>query len=385
MRWPPSAPCSEPCRRPDRRSPGTLPMRTGGPTSVPTTSSSMPRLIVSEPLGQGVALGDRGRLLQQRRLPLVGRPAGEPVDDALQHHLVPLPVGQFRQALRARVVEPTVVHVEQAAQLAPALRAAQVHHHGAPVGGFEDAEDGGLRLAHDAGPVPLTVEDRCPVEKEQAVQQRRFDVLAITRRGPFDQRRAGTQDRQQRGGHAGQREGQPHGVVPGEEALLCAGPGVHEGLPSRLVPRRSRAAPGTDGARDETRPRRPQHGRAETEPLQRARPQVLHQQVGPVQQPQCLPVASLGGQVELDRALAPVPGREAGRIGPQRLTARPLDLYHLGAVVGEDGGRQRRGDVLADLDDLQALEDAVSGHGLPLTRACGRLRDLWAGRAPALR
>ena len=38
----------------------------------------------------------------------------------------------------------------------------------------------------------------------------------------------------------------------------------------------------------------------------------------------------------------------------ERIAAGRLDLDHLGAEVGQDAGAERRGDVVADLQDLQA-------------------------------
>ena len=86
-----------------------------------------------------------------------------------------------------------------------------------------------------AGPVSLAMEDRRGVEEEQRIEQRRLDVLAVAGRGALDQRGAGAEDGHQRGRHAGHGEGEPDRIVPGEQSLLCAGPGVHERLPARLV------------------------------------------------------------------------------------------------------------------------------------------------------
>ena len=280
-----------------------------------------------------------------------------------QHGPVPVAVGQLGQPLRARVVEPTVVDAEQPAQLAPALGAAQVHHDGAAVGRVEDAQDGRLGVAHDAGPVSLAVEDRCRVEEEQPVEQRRLDVLAVAGRLALDQRGAGAEHRQQRGGHAGHREGEPDRVVAGEETLLCAGPGVDERLPSRLVARRAACCPRRVMEHVTRRgPAGPGGRRAESEPSSAPGRRFSTSRSASSMRSSASAPARVGAQVELDRPLAPVPGGEAGRVGPLRVAARPLDLHHLGAQVGEDRRGQRRGHVLADLDAPSGPEHRLSGH-----------------------
>ena len=167
--------------------------------------------------------------------PLVGRLGPEALDHPLQHVPVPLAVGQPGEPLRRRVVEPAVVHAQEAAQLAPALRAAEVDHDGAAVGGVEDPQNRRLGVADNAGPVPLSVEDGGGVEEEQRIEEGRLDVLAVAGRGALDQRGAGAEDRDQRRRDAGHGEGEPHRIVAGEQSLLRAGPGVHERLPARLV------------------------------------------------------------------------------------------------------------------------------------------------------
>ena len=105
-------------------------------------------------------------------------------------------------------------------------------------------------------------------------------MLSVARRRALDESGAGAEDGQQRGGHAGQREGQPDRVVPREEPLLRTRPGVDERLPSGLVLRGAGAAPCADRTRDQPRRSALQHLRREPELFQRARSQVLHQEVG---------------------------------------------------------------------------------------------------------
>ena len=158
----------------------------------------------------------------------------EALNDLFQHGAVPLAVRQFEEALWCRIVETTVVHVEQPTQLAPALRAAEVDHDGPAVGGVEDAQDRRLGVADDPGSVPLAMEDGGGVEEEQRIEQRRLDVLAVAGRGALDQRGTGAQDGDERGADTGDREGEPDRVVAREQSLLRAA-GRARVAPSRAV------------------------------------------------------------------------------------------------------------------------------------------------------
>ena len=273
-------------------------------------------LLAGQPFGQGVALGHGGGLGQERRLPLIGRAAAEGLHHLLQPCAVPFAVGQLGESFGCRVVEAAVVQAQQAAQLAPAFRAAEVDHDGAAARRVEDPQDRRLGLAHNPGPAPFAMEDGGGVEEEQCIEERGLDVLAVAGRGALDQRGPGTQDGHERRRHAGHGERQPYRIVPGEEALLRTGPGVHQWFPSRLVAGRSIGAPGADGAGDQARPVGPQGGGGEPETRQRARPQVLDDEVGLIDEVEQRVGAGPGAQVELDGLLAPVPGGEAGGIGP---------------------------------------------------------------------
>ena len=105
---------------------------------------------------------------------------------------------------------------------------------------------------------------------------------------------------------------------------------------------------GVDQARVAGRQRRP----PETQPLERAGPEILDQDVGAIDQLQQLGLAGLGLEVDDDRALVAVPDHEGrafaaheGRHATRIVAAvGPLDLDDVGAVVGQQhravGARQ---------------------------------------------
>ncbi len=287
MRCPPSAPCSPPCRRPDlpragirvdTDAHGRAHDRRRSQCRIVGLDEELvgPRLVVADPLGQGVAFGDGGGRAAESRLPLVRRLAREALGELGQLGAVPVSVREARQSLRRAVVETPVVDPDESTQLAPPFGATEVHHDAAPVGCLVDPQDHRVPLPHDPGWPSLPVEDRRGVEEEQPVEQRRLDVLSVPGRLALDERRRGAQDGQQRRGDARRREREPDRFVPGEQSLLCSAAGVHQGLPSRIVPGRSARAPRGDRARHEAGSLRLQRVCAEAQPLQCAGPQVLH-------------------------------------------------------------------------------------------------------------
>ncbi len=99
--------------------------------------------------------------------------------------------------------------------------------------------------------------------------------------------------------------------------------------------------------------------------FQRARPEVLHQDVGAGEQPAQQLLAVGGAQVAGDRHLVPghdrPPQRLAVRFLPPPLThrvalARQLDLDHLGPEIAEQLAAERPGQQLAQLDHPQVAQ-----------------------------
>jgi hypothetical protein len=101
---------------------------------------------------------------------------------------------------------------------------------------------------------------------------------------------------------------------------------------------------------------------AEPEPLGGTRCEVLHEHVGPGEQPAHDPGAAgagIGLEVERKALLRPVEPHEVaglaadgGVVGAGEVpVARPLDLDHAGAELGELAGGERRGNGLLAGDD----------------------------------
>ena len=108
---------------------------------------------------------------------------------------------------------------------------------------------------------------------------------------------------------------------------------------------------------------------AEAEPLEHAGAEVLHEHVGPVDQPQQhVAVAAVGVlEVERDRLLVAVGRQEVRRLARLAHERRPpaagvvavagrLDLDHPGAEVAEHLGRVRSGQGAGQVDDDGACE-----------------------------
>ena len=115
---------------------------------------------------------------------------------------------------------------------------------------------------------------------------------------------------------------------------------------------------------------------AQAQPLGRAGREVLHEDVGPVQQGGQRRLAVGALHVELHRFLAPVQPHEVARLaehGPvvaagEVAGARPLDLDDPGAEVGElPGGEGHRDGLLQrDHHDPRQREDGLALRGWPL-------------------
>ena len=117
--------------------------------------------------------------------------------------------------------------------------------------------------------------------------------------------------------------------------------------------------------------------RAEAQPLQlrrRASSPPAHRRAPP----SCSSGVAVALQVQHDRQLVAPMHAEPDRVpvhrrapAAERVAARRLDLDHLGAEIGQDAGAEGRGDVVADLQHLQADERAgTRAAGSASRRSC---------------
>ncbi len=135
-----------------------------------------------------------------------------------------------------------------------------------------------------------------------------------------------------------------------------------------------------DGEDDQLRVALLQLGDPEAEPLEDAGAEVLHQDVGPVDQAQQDLAVGLVLEVEGDGLLVAVGGQEVRRlpgVGPAHERRSPaagvvavpgcLDLDHPGTEVAEHHGGVRTGQGAGEVDDEHAVERSLvhvsSGHG----------------------
>src|SRR6185437_929329 len=114
---------------------------------------------------------------------------------------------------------------------------------------------------------------------------------------------------------------------------------------------------------DEARIRCAQTLRAGAEPLRRAGPEVLDEDIRFADQAFEDPAVAVVLQVESDATLVAVVGLEVRRVSAALVAAvgiavRALHLDDVGAEIGEHHSGARPGDERALLDDANAIEDA---------------------------
>ena len=148
--------------------------------------------------------------------------------------------------------------------------------------------------------------------------------------------------------------------------------GVVEGGPVLL---RSRGAVARETRIDEARIPCPERLVVHTEGGELSPPQVRHEHVGaggealserlPLGMPQVADDAALAAVVELEGRVDVGLERHEPRRGEtaQRIAVGRLDLHHVRAPVGEDGGRRRHGHPDAELEDADAVERAAHRAG----------------------
>ena len=129
-----------------------------------------------------------------------------------------------------------------------------------------------------------------------------------------------------------------------------AATGLHDHVVGRLAGVGARTTEAGGRGVDEPRVSGPQHVAAEAESLHRARPEVLHQHVGPIDESEKgFPVFRVL-EIKLHALLAAVhagevtalSARQKGAVLPGVVAAiGPLDLHHLGPQIGEHHGAER--------------------------------------------
>ena len=169
----------------------------------------------------------------------------------------------------------------------------------------------------------------------------------------------------------GDRDGGEDGVLLGSQPVAGRRVGARGGpehpLPGPHPGARVVAREAGQRAVDEPRVGGERRLRPEAEAVHHARPKILDDDVGGLDQAACRRAAGLVLQVERDAALVAVPRRVAGRI-PARPTRR-VDLDDVRTLVGEEHAGQRPGDVVPEVDDPDAVECACHVRLHPLTLA----------------
>ncbi len=304
-------------------------------------------------------------------LPVRGQPLGVGVEPERGAELAPQALAADRDLHRA------VAAVEQAvrrdAGVVVALRAADLARHRPPrsLEGVHPDDRGEQRRTHDradAGAVPLVERgDHAvgAVHPGQQVRDRGADPLRVV--GPG----------------AGQRH--QAGLALGD--LVVAGPAAL----------RSVVAEAGDREHHQARVAGLERLDAEAEPVEHAGAEVLHQHVGPVDQPEQDVLVGRVLEVEGDRLLVAVAGEEVGRLDRLGVAhegrtpaagvvpgAGRLDLDHPGAEVTEHHPGVRPGEGAGEVDDEDVLEGSAP-LVIPVTSPAPRGRPRRAAVRPRSR
>ena len=151
-----------------------------------------------------------------------------------------------------------------------------------------------------------------------------------------------------------------------------AGHGLDDGVIAGIAAARAVGAEAGNPAMHELREFRAQHVVADAPFVERARLEILDQDVGGLQHLHQHGAAAFGGEVEPDRALVAVDADEIGRVllverrAPvaHLVAGRRFDLDDVGAVVGEDLRAIGAAEHARQIDHAQAGHRAGSGSEL---------------------
>ena len=195
--------------------------------------------------------------------------------------------------------------------------------------------------------------------------QRGFEKLPEAGFLPFRQRHQNADRRVEPGGDVDQRHADPH-----RPALRRAGRGDHaghgldDGVIAGIAAARAVGAEAGNPAVHQSRKFRAQHVVADAPFVERARLEILDQDVGALQQLHQHGAPAFGGEVEPDRTLVAVDADEIGRVfAVERrspvahlVAGGRLDLDHVGAVIGENLR------AIGSAEHPREIDHAQSGH-----------------------
>ena len=210
---------------------------------------------------------------------------------------------------------------------------------------------------------------------EAGLVQRGFEKLAEAGALPLRQRHQDADRGVKPGGDVDQRNADPHRAALRRAGRRDhAGHGLDDGVIAGIAAARAVGAEAGNPAMHQLRKFRAQHVVADAPFVERARLEILDQDVGGLQHLHQHGAAALGGEVEPDRALVAVDADEIGRVllverrAPvaHLVAGRRLDLDDVGAVVGEDLRAIGAAEHARQIDHAQAGHCAGSGlrtHG----------------------
>ena len=222
--------------------------------------------------------------------------------------------------------------------------------------------------------------------RDHRVQQRDVDLLPPSRRFPLVERRQDPLDRVHPGRDVGDRDPHLRGRAVGR-----AGHAHDAALPldDDVVPRLGAARPGVavagDRAVDQARQARVQMLEAEPQAVERARPEVLDQDVGARQEALEQRAAARLLEIERDAEFGAVDGQEVAAFSldkrrPPDARVVPLagilDLDHLGAEIGQRHRGVGPREYPRQVQDPHPFERR--SHALSCQRGTNRLLDTYS-------
>ena len=197
---------------------------------------------------------------------------------------------------------------------------------------------------------------------EHGAVQRHLDALPLSGALTGDQghgHRHGADDGREA---AGAGQGQEQRLVHPRRPLMRAGGRPNDVFPAPLVAIRAVFSEPGQGTVDQPGIA-PGRFVADAQPVRDTGPEVLDQDIGPADELRRSFSAFGGLQVQLDGALAAVPGGE-GRLAAGGVAPGPLDLDDIGALLGEQHSQQRAGDVLSEFHNPYAAQCTLGIDGL---------------------
>lgn len=332
-------------------------------------SAGRARLLVRQPFGRRPDLRERDAQFDGDVFPLGCRSGPDQPGEPLVRAELELGIGEYPRQVRQARLAPLLPHSGRQQELLDEPRVRHLVDEpavGASVGTQEWAREI-VTPPHEVGQLQVEPDDlqhrlgqrnlqARPRAGPVAVHQRRHHSKCAEERRGVRRDRDACEQRPTGVRHVGMRPGLPVPVLV-QPAIARRG-AHHDALPRRY------RCPGVVGgearqrAVDHAGVRRGRVVRAEAEASHHPRAEVLHHYIRGADQVQADASVLVLSEVEGDALLSAVEEGvgQTGRLWPTRC----VNVHHLGAVLGEQRREQGTRDIVAEVDDVYAIQR--SGH-----------------------